>query len=91
MSSGSGDGNDVVFPQYPLYPRTLIECCAACDVQFENVVAAGFIPSASECECLVNVNGTYPGKSNKCPLGVENYDFGMPVEKGRILPGACGR
>ena len=82
-----GDGNEV-FPQaYPHFPQTGVECCVIC-YQTENCIASAFIRSALDCQLLIRTNGTSPGASKLCPLGVYDYPFRTP-HKPNIYPGPC--
>jgi hypothetical protein len=61
----------------------------ACSEQYKDFVAAGFIPSGLDCECLVNRGTDYSGKSKSCPRGIQPYALG--VHQGHALLGACGK
>lgn len=55
--------------------------------QYYDLVAAAFIKSGLDCECLVDTDGNHPGKSNFCPHGIEPYVLG--TKPGNTLPGPC--
>jgi hypothetical protein len=38
----------------------------------------------------MNVNNTVAGSNAQCPLGVQDYNFGPPVDGGNVFPGPCG-
>ena len=83
-----------VFTVYPYFPQTDVDCCVLCydSVNFPNCIASAFISDALQCELLQKVNATAGEKtSKKCPIGIENYDFGVQSADGFIYPGPCGR
>lgn len=92
LPSGNGVGNLVVPVAYPYFPQTGVECCAICFSQ-ENCVASAAIYDDTllvECDLLIHVNGTQPGPTSICPLGIQDYDFGSPQVDGNVYPGPCG-
>jgi hypothetical protein len=59
-----------------------------CYESVENCVASYWDTNVDVCELLVRTAGS--GGSGVCPLGVADYDFGVPVAGGSIFPGPCG-
>ncbi|KAK4904465.1 hypothetical protein LTR49_026096, partial [Elasticomyces elasticus] len=60
---------------YPYFAQTHAECCIACYKQFDNLVAAAFIKSGLDCQCLLVTSDDYPHKSQFCPNGKVPYAF----------------
>jgi hypothetical protein len=89
IPGGNGVGNSIYPLSYPYFAQTTVECCIYCSEQYYNLVAAAFIPSGLDCQCLVNTAGRYPGKTRFCPRGLKTYDLG--AKKGHALPGPCRR
>ena len=92
--NGNGDGNNITPLMYPYFPQTGVECCVICFSQ-ENCVASAVIiddddGSVRECDLLIHVDGTQPGATSLCPLGIQDYPFGSPVAGGNVYPGPCG-
>lgn len=89
-STGQIPEGDIVCPlSYPYFAQTDVECCVYCSEQYKSFVAAGFIPSGLDCQCLINRGTNYPGKSKFCPRGIQPYALG--AKKGQALLGACGK
>ena len=74
--------------EYPNYAFSDVECCAYC-YRTKDCVASYWDSDGGACERLVRKTPTM-GKSDQCPLGIENANFTMPGE-GSVIAGPCGR
>ncbi|KAK3614846.1 hypothetical protein LTR56_026974 [Elasticomyces elasticus] len=72
---------------YPYFAQTYAECCIACHKQFDNLVAAAFIKSGLDCQCLLVTSDDYPHKSQFCPNG--KVPYGFHKGKGNAFAGPC--
>lgn len=88
--TGNGPAGNVIFDlSYPYFAQTLVECCIYCSEQYKDLVAAAFIKSGLDCECLINNGTRYAGRSSYCPRGIEPYALGK--KKGNALLGPCAK
>lgn len=83
----NGAGNSIFDLSYPYFAHTTVECCIYCPEQYYDLVASASIKSGLDCECLVDTDGNYSGKSAFCPHGLEPRHLGS--KPGNALPGPC--
>ena len=88
-SVNSQDQEDgVLFDEYPDFKITPIECCAKC-YKTPNCVASFFDTEFQQCQRLYRRTKAMGGKTDACPKGTEDVDFG-DVGSGSVFAGPCG-